>query len=397
MKFFVVSNWLLISCFLLELFICSTAMAQRDEQQTEFDVVIAGGRVIDPASGTDSVRNIGIKDGEIAAISEEKLEGKKRINAVGKIVSPGFIDLHTHSPFPLGEDFQIKDGCTTALDLEAGAFPVSAYGRFLREGARANFGCSVGHYAIRVKVIEGKDQPYIVTELGGMVPGAAFRQQATPKQIEQMRELLNLGVDDGGLGIGFLLDYMSPAISDEELRMIFEVAAKRDVVVWAHIRRGSNGDIKPLLDLLEIAAETDAKLHICHINANAMGAIDKWLEAIDQANLQGADITAEVFPYTAGSTSISADVFNRNWQEVFGISYEDIQWSETGEYFTRETWEEKRTNRPDGMIIHHYMKEDWLKVGLKHPCTHPKKIAALSWRKSRVKGLLHHEVAVGSR
>lgn len=91
------------------------------------------------------------------------------------------------------------------------------------------------------------------------------------------------------------------------------------------------------------------------------------MKAIDQANQDGADVTAEVFPYTAGSTTISADVFNRNWQEVFGITYGDVQWAETGEYFTRETWEEKRKNRPDGMIVHHYMKEDWLKIGLQYP------------------------------
>lgn len=267
-----------ISIFLLSLLalgFCSVVTAQDQQANSHFDLVITGGRVIDPASGTDSVRNIGIKDGVIVALSEEKLVGDKHIDASGKIVSPGFIDLHTHSPFPLGESLQVRDGCTTALDLEAGAFPISAYGRFLREGARANYGCSVGHYAIRIKVIEGKDQPYFVTALGAAVPGPAFRQQATSKQIEQMRKLIHMGIDDGGLGIGFLLDYMSPAINDEELRMLFEVAAERDVVVWAHIRRGINGDIKPLMDLLGVAKEAKAKLHICHINANAMRAIGK--------------------------------------------------------------------------------------------------------------------------
>jgi N-acyl-D-aspartate/D-glutamate deacylase len=200
-----------------------------------------------------------------------------------------------------------------------------------------------------------------------MVPGIAFQKQATDEQIETMRKMIHAGIDDGGMGIGFLLDYMSPAIREEELRMIFSVAKERNVVVWTHIRRGINGDIQPLKDLIRIAAEIGSALHICHINANAMGEIQKWMEVIDEANRKGADISAEIFPYTAGSTSISADVFNRDWQKIFGITYKDVQWAETGEYFTAESWEEKRRTRPDGIIIHHYMKEDWLKIALKHP------------------------------
>ena len=333
----------------------------------QFDLVITGGRVIDPASKTNAVMNIGIKDGTIANLSTKPLSGAIRINAEGKTVAPGFIDLHTHSPFPFGEELQARDGVTTALDLEAGAFPISAYGGFIRNKAHANYGSSVGHYAIRVKVIEGQDQPYLITEQGSLVPGPAFSEQATPEQIDEMRKMLHEGIDQGGIGIGLLLDYMSSAISDAELRMIFEVARERDVVIWAHIRRGVNGDIQPLMDILNLSRETGGSLHICHINANAMGEIDNWLKAIDEANKLGADVTTELFLYTAGSTSISADVFNRDWQTIFGITYEDVQWAETGEYLTQETWEEKRKHRPDGIVIHHYMNEDWLKIGLQYP------------------------------
>jgi N-acyl-D-aspartate/D-glutamate deacylase len=331
-----------------------------------FDLVIAGGRVIDPASGTDKVLNVGITDGSIAALSEQPLAGVRVINAQRRVVAPGFIDLHTHTPFPYGEKLQVKDGVTTALDLEAGAFPLSFYGEFIRDQAHANYGASVGHYAIRIKVIEGVEQPYLLSKTGQMVPGAGFTQRASAAQVEEMRALIQQGLDQGGLGIGLLLDYMSEAVSDEELRMIFDVARANNSVVWAHIRRGVNGDIAPLNDMLELAVATGAKLHICHINANAMGAIGGWLAAIDEANARGADVTTEIFPYTAGSTSIMADVFNRDWQTIFGITYEDVQWSETGEYFTQESWERTRRERPDSSVIHHYMKEDWLKEALRH-------------------------------
>jgi hypothetical protein len=152
-----------------------------------YDLVISGGRVLDPESERDEVMNIGVRNGVIATLSIEDLEGRREIDATGRLVVPGFIDLHTHTPFPYGELFQVKDGVTTALDLEAGAFPVAAYGEFIREGARANYGSSVAHYAIRIKVIEGKDQPYLVTGSGMIVPGAAFQQVTTPEQIEDSR------------------------------------------------------------------------------------------------------------------------------------------------------------------------------------------------------------------
>ncbi|MEP0200699.1 MAG: amidohydrolase family protein [Halioglobus sp.] len=335
--------------------------------RADYDLVIEGGRVIDPASGTDKVLNVGVTNGTIAALSEQPLSGERVIDAHRRIVAPGFIDLHTHTPFPYGEKLQVKDGVTTALDLEAGAFPLSFYGEFIRDQAHANYGASVGHYAIRIKVIEGKDQPYLLSKTGQMVPGAAFTQRATPAQIATMRELIQQGLDQGGLGIGLLLDYMSDAVSDEELRMIFDLASANDTVVWAHIRRGVDGDIQPLHDMLQLAIAKGSKLHICHINANAMGEIDAWLAAIDEANERGANVTTEIFPYTAGSTSIMAAVFDRDWQTIFGITYEDVQWSETGEYFTRESWERTRKERPDSSVIHHYMKEEWLRRALRYP------------------------------
>jgi len=199
------------------------------------------------------------------------------------------------------------------------------------------------------------------------VPGAAFSQIATTDQIEDMRALLQEGLDNGGIGIGFLLDYMSPAISDEELRMIFEVAAANDTVIWAHIRRGVNGDIGPLMDFLPLSEEYGTKVHICHINANAMGAIGEWLTAIDEANSRGGDISAEIFPYTAGSTTILADVFNRDWRTIFNIDYGDVQWANTGEWFTEESWNRIRSEHPDSSVIHHYMKEEWLIEGMQWP------------------------------
>ena len=347
------------------LFACGTSTDQVD--QTIYDLVIQNGRVINPANQIDKTLHIAIQADTIAAISADALKGKKVIDATDLIVAPGFIDIHSHTPTPLGQYFQLKDGVTTALDLEAGAFPQSGYGQFLKEGAPIHHGASVGYFAIRIKVMEGKDEPYIFSAKGGIHPEIAFTQKATAAQIEEMRSLLHKGLDEGGIGIGLLLDYMDSAINADELKMIFEVAVQRKAPIWTHIRRGVQGDPAGLEEVIALSQSLKAPLHICHLQANAMGKIESWLKRIEVANKNGADISVEMYPYTAGSTSIGADVFNRDWQNIFGITYEDVQWSDTGEYLTKATFEKYQKEQPAGIIIHHYGNEDWNRIGLKNP------------------------------
>ena len=127
----------------------------------EYDLVIANGRVIDPETSFDQIAYVGINDGSISAVSEQPLRGTKIIDAAGLVVAPGFIDVHSHTPTLLGQQVNLLDGITTQLDLEAGSFPVTFYGEHFRAGAQINYGSSVGHWAVRTKVIEGRSMPYI--------------------------------------------------------------------------------------------------------------------------------------------------------------------------------------------------------------------------------------------
>jgi N-acyl-D-aspartate/D-glutamate deacylase len=91
-----------------------------------YDLVITGGRVIDPETGLDAVRNVGVKDGTIAAITEQDLQGKETIDATGHVVAPGFIDGHVHGSMDAFAVKQgLRDGKTTQMDLEVGACPSS--------------------------------------------------------------------------------------------------------------------------------------------------------------------------------------------------------------------------------------------------------------------------------
>lgn len=347
-----------------------------------FHAVVANGRVMDPASGLDAVRHIGIRDGRIAAISETALNGSVVVDAVGKVVAPGFVDLHSHGWTPLSQRYQLLDGVTTALELESGAYPATSHGIYppiaIAERSLINYGASTGHAWVRSRILEadqaitGMDQLMAGTlngtGTGGLSMGRpAFHSPLPAEQLPVMRELLRQDLANGGLGIGMLLDYMSESVDAAELRAVFEVAAQAKAPVIVHIRRGVAGDPFGLDEVIGLARETGAAVHVCHLQASAMGGIEVFLGKIRAAQQAGLRITTESFPYNAGSTAISAAVFSRNWREVFAIDYGDVEWAATGERLTEETWHEYREKQPGGTVIHHYNKEQWTRIATEAP------------------------------
>jgi len=121
-----------------------------------YDIVLVGGRVMDPETGLDAIRNIAITDGTISRISTDR-NGQEMIDVTGQIVAPGFIDVHNHSPTPLGQIYQARDGVTTTLELEAGSYPVAVHGSYIRRQARLNYGASIGHIQARMAALSGRN------------------------------------------------------------------------------------------------------------------------------------------------------------------------------------------------------------------------------------------------
>ena len=334
-----------------------------------FDTVIEGGRVMDPETNFDGIANIGIRRGKITHISTERLKANRIIDASGLVVSPGFIDIHSHTPTRLGEHLSVLDGITTQLDLEAGSYPPTDYGYQYKAGAQLHYGSSVGHFAIRGLVMDNSTQGYFFSEDGLFsLGGAMWSQPATPAQVNEMREHLRNGLQLGGLGIGVLLDYMTEAVTESELSMIFATAAEYDTPVYVHVRRGMPGDPTGLDEVIALAERHGVATLICHITHSAMGGIGVWLSKIDAANSRGARITTETLSYLAGGTSIAADVFvNRDWRAIFDIDYEDVQWVPTGEWLDEKRFLQYQREFPTSSINHHYVKEEWLVEALKWP------------------------------
>ena len=369
----------------LELILLSVIVLSTANAAEEYELVIANGRVIDPETKLDAIRNIGINQGEIVEISTAELEGSKLIDASNLVVAPGFIDLHTHSPTQLGQYYQLFDGVTTALELEWGGYPVNEYGQNVADQPLINFGATSAYNSLRMLVKDGIAWPDVSrspspANLKGLYTAAkvfiqgrdkalqaTFTEVANDSELDELREKLELDIDSGSLGIGMPLDYVSQAIQSTELAMVFEVAANKGVPIFIHVRRGIDGDPSGLLEAINLAKTTGASIHVCHISHNAMSNIDLFLDMIDQARQQGVDVTTEVLPFNAGSAAISSAVFDRDWQTIFNISYEDIEWAATGERLTKETFHHYKETQPMGFVIHHYLQEAWTESAIKRP------------------------------
>ena len=322
-------------------------------QSRTFDLVIENGRVMDPESGLDAVRNVGISDGRIEDISEDALEGRETIDATGLVVAPGFIDLHAHGQDPFSSRLQALDGVTSALELEGGVFPVNQWYAEREGQAAINFGATVSHGGVRRSVL-GSD--------------SAVYETASGDQMAEMESGLSAGLDQGSLGIGFGIQY-TPGASREEIYRMFKVAGEQGVVNFVHIRFA--GRIEPgsaveaVQEMIANSAAADASVHIVHIGSSGLRQVPLLLDMIETAQSGGLNVTTEVYPYTAASTGIGAAIFDPGWRERLGADYGDIEWVATGERMTEESFNRYRAQ--GGTIIAHIIPEDMVETALAHP------------------------------
>jgi len=318
-----------------------------------FDLVIANGRVLDPESNLDGIRHIGITAGKVASISAAPLTGRATIDATGLVVAPGFIDMHSHGQLPENYRLQASDGVTTALELEVGTSDIDRWYRERQAGRLVNFGVSIGHIQVRMAVMR---------DPGAFLPtGEGAHKAATPADVAEIVRRIELGLQQGAVSIGAGFPY-TPAASRDELLEVFRIAARRNVPVHAHIRRGVPG----LTEALELVRVTKAPLHVVHINSTGLADTVRLLGMIDGANTAAANVTTEAYPYTAGMTEIQS----ANLDEYVGASDERLsvlEWPRTGERLNRETFAKYR--KMGGPVVIHTNTEEMVRAAIVSPIT----------------------------
>ena len=322
-------------------------------QPTEvFDLVVANGRAVDPESGLDAVRHIGVRDGTIAAVSETPLQGTRVIDASSLVVSPGFIDLHEHGQQEESYRMMVRDGVTSAFELEVGTGDVAAWYEQRARGQLVNYGVSIGHIPARMKVLGDPGKGLLPAGIGGS-------GTANEKQLRAIEDVLREGIRQGAVAMGFGSAY-TPGASMDEIERMFRIAAAEGLTAHIHMRDGIAG----LHETIAAAKRAGAALHIVHVNSSAGDELDQFLAAIAAARAGGQDVTTEAYPYGAGMTEIQSALFD-DWRSWPDTRFADHQLVSTGERLTRKTFEAAR--KTGGTVIIHGRSEEQTRAAIASP------------------------------
>jgi dihydroorotase-like cyclic amidohydrolase len=353
------------------LFLSATVHSQSSRQ---YDIVLIGGRVIDPETKLDTIKNVGIINNHIAQISSEPLKGKETIDVSGLVVAPGFIDLHVHGRGKTEQEYKLHDGVTTMLELEWGIEFLDKWYESRRSKSFINYGASVCWPFERFKALDKYK-----TELNELYQEAvngessfdslfaktkvSYSDTLSPAQMNKTLQNIRNSLAEGAIGIGVPIGYL-PTVKQEEVFRVYQLAGELKAPVFTHVREGG---ITAIQQVIADAILTGAPLHIVHINSSSLGKIYFATELVQTAKNRGFDVTTELYPYTAASTLLQSAVFDEGWQERLGISYSDLQWVATGERLTKETFQSYR--KAGGIVIIYSMKPEWIRYGIAFPNT----------------------------
>ena len=337
----------------------------------QYDVVLTNGRVIDPETYLDGTFNVGINGGKIAAISDQPLKGKEVVDVASMIVSPGFIDMHSHGQNVASNRLQAFDGVTTALELEAGVLPVGEfYDNCARDGMAINYGVSSAWCSGRIVTlnpevaVDGKPEPNLCPFIFDAVAlKECPHDVATDDQVDKIIEWTEQGLKEGGIGIGVMHAYF-PGAGPKELTAVWELAAKYNVPTYTHIKNISmvdpNSGVASVLELAGLAAATGAHTHVCHMNSVGMRDIPRFIEIIKNAQKQGIKMTGEAYCYGAGNSSISAAEFNPDdVEQRMGVHFNDFTLVKTNKAFKNKAdYVAEMKASPNDAVIIHFLDED---------------------------------------
>ncbi|HEX9366310.1 MAG TPA: D-aminoacylase [Vicinamibacterales bacterium] len=266
-------------------------------QAARYDVVIAGGTVIDGTGRAGSVADVAIRDGKIAAIGRvPRSQAAQVIDAAGLVVSPGFIDVHTHADAlverPAAANFA-RMGVTTIVAGNCGgsALDIGAALAALRESpAAVNYATLIGHNTVRSAVMGSENRAPRMAEM------------------TRMKALVWKGMADGAVGFSTGLQYVPGTYAKApEIIDLARVAANAGGIYASHMRNEGTELEQAIAETIRVGEATGARVEISHLKVdspNRWGASEQALAMIDAARARGIDVRADQYAYTAASSGL---------------------------------------------------------------------------------------------
>ncbi len=347
----------------------------------DFDVVILNGRVMDPETKLDAPRHVGIRNGRIAAITEQSIEGAETIDATGHVVTAGFIDTHHHGAGNLwGVKVGLRDGVTSPMDLELGTINVDAW-YAEREGRwPVNFGAAASHEFHRMRVLDGMplESPADGNDFAKL-RNASYEGDDTPDwavtrasldQLNAMLANLDEELRAGAIGVASTTGYMAKGVTTLELFNVQKVAANYGRLYASHVRLlgNANPPTEATLGAFEQIANGVAlnqPLVLSHNNNFGWWEVEEHLQLLRG---QGYNVWSEYYPYTCGSSTIGSEFIKPDSIGEMGLDYSNLIDPRSGEKMNREIYDRIVAEDPAYIIILCLpQREPWLPMWLEVP------------------------------
>ena len=326
------------------------------------DVVLRGGRVVDPASAVDGILDVAVAGGRVSQIGPA-LHGRTVLDATGCLVVPGFVDLHSHAQSLAGHRLQALDGVTTSLELEAGVAQVDlAYDEAASEGRPLHYGFSASWAAARMAVLADVEPDGRLSTTLAHLGDAAWQRAANAAEQSRVLDLLQRDLAAGALGIGVIIGY-APGTHPDEYLAVAGLAAEIGRPAYTHARDLIEFAPSTLIDgaqeVVRAAGLTGAHMHYCHVNSTSLRAIDRVLTLVDKVRAQGSTVTTEAYPYGAGSTGIGAAFLAPERLAERDLKATDLVYARTGERVADDArLRELRSTDPGGLCLVHFLDEE---------------------------------------
>ncbi|MCB0476513.1 MAG: amidohydrolase family protein [Crocinitomicaceae bacterium] len=296
---------------------------------------------------------VGIDKNGALHLSSEKILAKNYIDASGKVVSPGFIDIladnssNPETTYKIFESYKVTDGVTTALQLHGGHHKASYYYSFMER--RPHY----INYGVSTKVMNVRRSYGSITS----------RIAAVERNLKE-----------GAIAVSHSIEYQPTPFS--ELLEYGKVAKKYNRPFFLHLRYSSEAqELEGVMEAIEIARQTGCKLHIDHLNSTG-GTFDMEgaLKLIRDARTEGLDITTCVYPYSYWATYVHSTRFNKGWKERYGLTYSDLTVVGTGEKLNASSFYKYRQRAgvlvavPEGTVpmdktVNLALKEEFCLIG----------------------------------